>query len=84
LKVSLIYRHVEGHQREKYPDRPHDSWTLLNDDMDTLAKAYWVLCRRWDTPVRQQIRQEEWSVWIGNEKICKNFKHAIREKLEKR
>jgi hypothetical protein len=84
LPVSLIYRHVEGHQRERYPGRPLDSWALLNDDMDTLAKAYWLICHRQNMPATQQVRNNEWAIWIDNEKICKNFKHAIREKLQQR
>ena len=82
LPVQLTYRHVEGHQREKYPGRPLDSWALLNDDMDTLAKAYWLICHRNHTPLRQSICQDEWAVWIGPKKICKNFKQAIRDKLQ--
>jgi hypothetical protein len=68
LPVQLSYRHVEGHQREKDPGRPLDSWALLNDDMDTLAKAYWLLCHRNDTPKCQFICHDEWAVSIGQEK----------------
>jgi hypothetical protein len=50
--------------------------------MDTLAKAYWLLCHCNDTPIRQSISQDKWAVWIGHEKICKNFKQAIREKTQ--
>jgi hypothetical protein len=83
LPVRLTYRHVEGHQREKYPGQPLDSWALLNDDMDTLAKAYWLLCDRKHTPFSQSVCQDEWAVWIGDEKICKNFKQGIRDKIQK-
>jgi hypothetical protein len=69
LPVQLSYRHVEGYQREKYPGRPLDSWALLNDDMDTLVKTYWLLCHRNDTPKRQSICHEEWAVWIGQENL---------------
>jgi hypothetical protein len=62
LPVQLSYRHVKGHQRGKYPGRPLDYWALLNDDMDTLAKAYWLPCHRNDTPKRQSICQDEWAV----------------------
>jgi hypothetical protein len=50
--------------------------------MDTLAKAYWLLCHRNHTPERQSVCQDEWAVWIGNEKICKNFKQSIRDKIQ--
>jgi hypothetical protein len=84
LPVKLNYRHIKGHQHKKYPGHPLDSWALLNDDMDMLAKVYWLQCHGQDRPARQQIHQNEWAVWIDNENICKNFKQAIREKLERR
>jgi hypothetical protein len=59
-----------------------DSWALLNDAMDTLAKAYWLLCHRNDTPTHQYICHDEWAMWISQEKICKNFKQAIRDKIQ--
>lgn len=84
LPVRLIYRHVEGHQREKYPGRPLDSWALLNDDVDTLAKAY-CYCATFRT-LQYGSRSDMTSGLSGlaTKKNCKNFKHAIREKLEQR
>jgi hypothetical protein len=84
LPVRLIYHHVEGHQRERYPGRPLDSWALLNDNMDTLAKAYWLICHHQNTPATQQVGNNEWAIWIDNEKICKKFKPTIREKQQQR
>jgi hypothetical protein len=81
LPVQLTYWHVEGHRQEKYPGQPLDSWALLNDVMDMLAKAYWLICHHNHIPEYQSICQDKWAVGIGQEKICKNFKQDIRDKI---
>jgi hypothetical protein len=42
---------------------------LTLGNMDTLAKAYWPLCHRQNTPVTQQVRNDEWAIGVDNEKI---------------
>jgi hypothetical protein len=82
LPVKLVYQHVEGHHQETDPRCPLGSWALLNDDMDTLAKAYWLLCHQQNISESQQVCKNEWTVWIGNKMVCKNIKKAIHEKQQ--
>jgi hypothetical protein len=30
----------------------------------------------------QQVCNNDWHIWIGNKKTCRNFKSAIQEKLQ--
>ena len=39
--ISWTYHHVKGHQDDD-PDATLDQWALLNIQMDSLAKAYWL------------------------------------------
>ena len=37
LPIRLSFRHVEGHQLSKHPNRSLDEWAILNEEMDSLA-----------------------------------------------
>jgi hypothetical protein len=46
LPISMEFRHVEAHQREKYgPRNTLNKWAIWNDKKDSLAKAYWSFTR---------------------------------------
>ena len=81
LPITTEFRHVEAHQREKYRTRPLDKWAVWNDEMDALATAYWSFTRNAAIPSSAQIQGNEWAVWVKGQKICKNFRAAIREAI---
>jgi hypothetical protein len=39
------------------------------DAMDNLARQYWEETKDMNSPPRQIISNQEWSVWINNRKI---------------
>ena len=72
VKCQVLYRYVEGHQRERYGTQM-DRWAKLNEKMDALAKA---VIGRWKNN-DQHISQAEWSVSTHGEKVCTKFKKTI-------
>jgi hypothetical protein len=73
ISWSFEYHYVEGHQREKY-GRNRDQWGILNDQMDSLAKAYLV----WREHQPPAIISPPWSVQLQNETISRHFKATLR------
>jgi hypothetical protein len=82
LPITSLYHHIEGHQKEKYPRRKLDKWAILNDKMDSLAKAFWTTQeRRAHHSPQQDVAFNEWTIRINDKKICKNLKEAMRETI---
>jgi hypothetical protein len=70
LPITSLYCHVEGHQKEKYPKRELDKWAILNDKMDSLAKAFWNMQERQTHHSPQQdVAPNEWTIRIHDKKI---------------
>jgi hypothetical protein len=69
---SFQYHYVEGHQRKKYGSN-RNQWGILNDQMDSLAKAYLVWC----TNPPLAIITPPWSIQIADETISCQFKAML-------
>ena len=80
LPFQLTYKHVEGHQRSKYPRRKLDVWAELNEAMDANAKAYWQYTQQW--PVIQDIFPGEWKIEIDGDKVVQDFSKTLRRIIE--
>jgi hypothetical protein len=70
---SFQYHYVEGHQRKKYGSN-RDQWGILNDQMDSLAKAYLV----WRENRPPSIITPPWSVQVHDETVSRHFKSTLR------
>ena len=81
--IKFFFQHVEGHQREKYPERELDEWALANDVADELAGSYWLETVDSHQPF-YSICRNEWSVSLGPRKVCKSFKSMIKEFVQTR
>jgi hypothetical protein len=81
LPITTEFHHVEAHQRKKYRTRSLDQWAIWNDEMDALAKAYWVFTIDAAAPTSAPVQCNEWSVWVNGRKDCKNFRDTIRDAL---
>ena len=78
LPITTEFRHVEAHQREKYGSRKTlDNWAIWNDEMDSLAKAYWSFTREAPPCLSAPVYGKEWAVWVNGRKVCKQFRETI-------
>ena len=81
LPITLKYRHVEAHQREKYGRSDMDIWAKLNDEMDAAAKVKWAHIE--DAPyLDESVGKNEWAVYYDEHKIVKDFKTALRRGIQ--
>ena len=76
------YKHVHGHQKERNPSAPLDEWAILNDEMDSLAKAYMHRTATFD-PLDQSIDGHEWAVWIRGNKIVSDLKYFVTQAIRR-
>lgn len=80
LPVEILFRHVEGHQLEKYGSSHHlDMWAMLNEDMDHLAKTYWAYATHLSDEIPTHLHKEEWTATIHGTRICRQLKRKIAE-----
>jgi hypothetical protein len=79
LPFRIQYRHVEGHQRPRYPGRPLDTWATLNENMDSLAKAYWQHAETQDRPLA--CKPNEWTVTHQGHCIITKFRKRLTRQL---
>ena len=83
LPIQICYRHVEGHQSEKYPSRVLDPWAVLNEQMDALAKAY--LAHSVNYPDLSNIlAHNEWYTIVNGNKVCRKLKATLANHLRTR
>ena len=80
LPITITFRHVEGHQRKKYPSLPLDGWAKLNEDMDSLAKSYLDYSSPLP-PLSEQLFPNEWAISINSTKLCTSFKKTLAFEL---
>jgi hypothetical protein len=77
LPISYELHHVKGHQDEERPKEDLDRWSILNIEMDTIAKS---VLHRWSEALEhQQIEGEPWAVWSNNIKIINDFDARLYE-----
>ncbi len=82
LPITMEFRHVEAHQREKYGSQGAlDNWAIWNDEMDSLAKAYWLFTREAPACSSKPVYGKEWAVWVNGRKVCKKFSETIRDAI---
>jgi hypothetical protein len=82
LPITTEYRHVEAHQREKYGSRKVlDKWAIWNDEMDSLAKAYWSFTREAPPCSSKLVYGKEWAAWVNGKKLCKQFGGTLRDAI---
>ena len=74
------YKHVEGHQRNKYPNHILDEWAEMNEQMDGLAKAYLNHSRDF-APLSGILTHDEWYVRLEGTKIHKDLKTHVSQYL---
>jgi hypothetical protein len=68
--MDIVYQWVEGHQVDQYGDQQLDKYGLLNDAMDKLANQYREETKHhMNLSPRQIISDQEWSIWIADQKI---------------
>ena len=82
LPISVAYRHVEGHQRTKYPSRTLSIEAILNENMDGLAKAFLRAYCQGPAPSLGIIMPHEWAVMSRGRKLCRDLKNSLRNDLE--
>jgi hypothetical protein len=63
---------VEGHQRKKYGSN-RDQWGILNDQMDSLVKAYLV----WRKNCPLVIITPPWSIQAHDKTVSRQFKATL-------
>ena len=76
LPFLVVYKHVQGHQKERNPHSKLDGWAIMNDEMDRVAKAYLHHTKSL-APLDHIINSGEWAVWIQRNKIMSNLKHFL-------
>jgi hypothetical protein len=60
---------------------PLDRWAVLNIEMDSAARAYWVQTTEHSIPRVYQIAGEPWALWIDTNKICGGLQTAIQDAI---
>ncbi len=66
LPISYQSHHVKGHQDDVFPKKDLDHWSLLNIEIDRLAKS---VVNRWTENLSHQVIEgEPWSVWSNEVK----------------
>jgi hypothetical protein len=77
LPISYELHHVKGHQDEAQPTEELDQWSLLNIEMDTVAKT---VLNSWSEDLdNQQIEGKPWAVWSNNAKLINNLDSRLYE-----
>jgi hypothetical protein len=61
--VTWIFRHVKGHQDDDI-ETNLDRWALLNIEMDSLDKTYWLEQSAHPAPTNSTFTWEYWPVFI--------------------
>ncbi len=61
----------EGHQDDEKAAEDLDQWARLNIEMDSLAKQHIAIAKQ--RPWNFLIKQEPWSIWLGDIKLVKNL-----------
>jgi hypothetical protein len=77
LPISHQTHHVKGHQDEVLPTTGLDRWSLLNIEMDRLAKS--VVTSWTENLSHQEIEGEPWSVWINEIKLVNELEAKLYE-----
>ena len=74
--ITWKFRHIKGHQDEEV-DATLDRWAILNIQMDSLAKMYWM--EKFDqTPQPNPlIAGEYWPVFIQGRKIYSSLRTSL-------
>jgi hypothetical protein len=83
LKASPIqwtFCHVKGHQDEN-PDAELDRWALLNIQMDSLPKMYWLEKYNHRQPSNSTLTGEYWPVFINDRKIHSSLWDKLYEEI---
>jgi hypothetical protein len=80
-------RHVYGHQDTRNPFHQLDQWEQLNIEMDTLAKAQWIVHKQQQRPFFDLPSDSTWSIWHNgrrltrwSEKTAQHLIHATTAK----
>jgi hypothetical protein len=77
LPINYQLHHVKGHKDDVRPAEELDRWSLLNIEMDNLAKS---MLQHWsENPLCQQIEGEPWSVWSQGWKLINDLDSTIYE-----
>jgi len=71
LPISILYHHVKGHQDAVRSVEVLDRWSLLNIEMDSMAKS--VVTRWTENHNLQHIEGEPWSVWSDALKLVNDL-----------
>jgi hypothetical protein len=75
--IQWSFRHVKGHVQG-----PHLShWERLNHVADAACKRFWAerhSMALWD----QEVVESEWSVWVGETKVCSRFTATVAQWLQ--
>ena len=77
MGIQVHYKHVEGHQRAKYPQQNLNDWALLNEKMDGLAKAYLDYTQQWKQ-LPDTVDDEEW--YLRGQGI--KLSHSVKRQLD--
>ena len=83
LPIKIVFKHVEGHQREKYPSQILDNWAILNEEMDSLAKSHLEISQSW-IPLSDILHPLEWTLSINSFKVCAFLKKTLDFELRVR
>ncbi len=75
LPIVYWMHHVKGHQDDMLPKEDLDRWSLLNIEMDSLAKS---IVQNWtENESGQTIEGEPWSIWMNGLKIINDMEERI-------
>ena len=71
---------MKGHQDKDLPEKDLDRWSLLNIEVDKLAKSVvnsWV-----ENLENQQVEGEPWAIWSNAVKLINDFDSKLYEILQ--
>jgi hypothetical protein len=71
LPISVASHHLKGHQDATMPMKDLDHWSLLNIEMDRVAKE--ALPGWTESLFLQRIEGKPWSVWYNETKIVNDL-----------
>jgi hypothetical protein len=81
--IDIVYQLVEGHQADRYGNQQVDKYGLLNDAMDKLAKQYREETKHhMNLSPQQIISDQEWSIWIADQKITGDTLNTVRRPIQ--
>ena len=78
--ITWHFRHVKGHQ-DSDPDTELDHWALLNVDMDSLAKMYWLEQVALPQPAAVPLTGEYWPVSINGRKVNSALRTTLYDEI---